>query len=131
MNNQNSLGQTESANAGWLDPLVRLRSKLFQYIQKSLEEDGHCKSYEGTFEIRMPSYFEDSHNPQNGDEWTLALHCYVIGPSRHYEWQGKTMAEAISKAEKDINQWCAEWDANSEQPNVRMSDGGHKTDDLH
>lgn len=38
------------------------------------------------------------------------LHCYVIGPSRHYEWRGRTMDEALDKAEADINTWIEEWE---------------------
>lgn len=93
------------ADSGSLNRLVRLRGRLFAAIAVSLAEDGHCKSYEGRMEIVLPGYFDD--------QWGINLHCYVIGPSRHYEWRGKTLDEALDKAESDILAWCAEYEPNT------------------
>lgn len=83
-----------------------LRSKLFEAIRKALEIDGHCKSYEGAFQISLPNFFEERDGETNC--YVLSLDCYVVGPSRHYEWRGSSLSEAISKAEGDINGWIDE-----------------------
>lgn len=31
--------------------------------------------------------------------------CYVIGPSRHYDWQGCAWGEALRKCKFDIGRW--------------------------
>ena len=83
-----------------------LRSKVFKAIAAQLAIDSHCKSYEGTFEVVMgwPDYFEDEQ--MTAQPWVhIILHCYVLGPARHYEWKGRTFAEALDKAEKEISGW--------------------------
>ena len=84
----------------------RLREDLFTEIRKELEIDGHCKSYEGLFEIGVvyPNYFEE----EAGDAqkvYVIELHCYIIGPHRHYSWQGNTLLEAMNKADEEIRSW--------------------------
>ena len=83
--------------------LMTLRAELFAAIKKQLARDGHCKSYEGAFAIRLPNYFE-----QDEAAWQITLDCYVIGPSRHYEWNGQTLAEAITRAEAGVRSWIAQ-----------------------
>lgn len=90
-----------------------LRSKVFKAIAAQLINDSHCKSYEGTFEVVMgwPNYFEDEQ--MTAQPWVhIILHCYVLGPARHYEWKGRTFAEALDKAEKEITGWI---DSEAEQ----------------
>jgi hypothetical protein len=84
--------------------IEKLREKVFDHIKKSLEECGHCKSYEGAVRIVYPTYFTRG----DPDCWGLELHCYLIGPSRHYEWRGNILAVCIDKAEKDINHWTSQ-----------------------
>lgn len=88
----------------------KLRSDLFDAIALILSRDGHSKSYEGTFRIQFPSYYEsrgvlieDSQRP-----WAIFLDCYVIGPSRHYEWWGEDFADVLQQAERDIRAWMHE-----------------------
>lgn len=99
-----------------LERLMALRAELFTAIKEALARDGHCKSYEGTFAILMPNYFE--HTGQNAygssEEWVIKLDCYVIGPSRHYHWSGETFTAALEKAEVNIRQWIAEDKAEAE-----------------
>lgn len=78
-----------------------LRTKVFAHIKKCLAEDGDCKSYEGAFEITYPHYHDQT-------TWALKLHCYLLGPGRHYGWDGQTLAECVTKAEIDINKWLEE-----------------------
>ena len=89
----------------------RLRKKLAEGIRKQLEEDGHCKSYEGTWEIleMFPSFFDDPAAEAPADFVEIRLHCYVIGPSRHYKWVGSSFEEAIEKAEIEVDSWLRPW----------------------
>lgn len=91
---------------------LTLRRKLFEAIKRELEWDGHCKSYEGAFEITKcyPNYFEDEYCEGVDVHWVIELHCYVIGPHRHYRWDGGTFDIALRKAERDIYSWIGERD---------------------
>lgn len=88
----------------------KLRKKVMDGIAEALREDNGCKSYEGAFEIiaDFPTYFDDENATRGAEGYTIKLHCYVLGPGRHYEWCGKTFAEAITKAEQDIDSWMQE-----------------------
>lgn len=90
-----------------------LRAELFQAIAASLAEDGHCKSYEGALTVHLPNYFEetaahDSFGWHGKGSWVIELHCYLIGPNRHYRWEGRDFNECLTKAEKDIRAWIAD-----------------------
>lgn len=84
-----------------------LRSELFAAIEHALEQDGHCKSYEGHFRVEasLPNYFEEKDGTPG--LWSLILNCYLIGPHRHYEWVGNSFEECLRKAEIDIRAWIA------------------------
>jgi len=87
-----------------------LRAELFQFIARSLAEDGHCKSYEGALEIHLPNYFEenatkDDYGWLRAGAWGIGLHCYLLGPNRHYLWSGESFEQALIKAETDIRAW--------------------------
>lgn len=91
---------------------VQIRSELFKAIAQSLAEDGHCKSYEGALVIHLPNYFEESEATRGygwfgTGAWTIEMHCYLIGPNRHYRWEGKSFEDALHKAETDIRAWIA------------------------
>ena len=90
--------------------LRTLRAELFQAIAESLASDGHCKSYEGALLVHLPNYFEEQAAHDNFGRlgtggWTIELHCYLIGPNRHYRWEGHSFDECLSKAELDIRAW--------------------------
>ena len=87
-----------------------LRSKVADMIRRALEIDNMCKSYEGTWEITTSyrDYFEDETGTLPPNYVAITLHCYVLGPSRHYTWEGKSFAEALSKCEYDISCWKEE-----------------------
>jgi hypothetical protein len=90
---------------------IELRKKVMKAISE-IDLSNGCKSYEGTFEwvVGYPNYFEDETGDRGAYFFKLVLHCYVIGPGRHYEWTGKTMDEVLKKAEKDIDRWIGEED---------------------
>lgn len=76
------------------------RRKLWRMLSGVDFSDG-CKSYDGAIEVRIdyPRYdFEKSIPEPEG--FTITLHCYVLGPGRHYTFSGKTMREAIIKFER-------------------------------
>ncbi len=77
-----------------------LRNKIFELIDRSIAIDGHHKSYEGRMSIVFPNRFEDTEGVMK-----IKLDCYVLGPTRHYYWAGKTLQEATNKARKDVDQW--------------------------
>ena len=85
--------------------LQAYRTKLFAAIQRRLEEDGHCMHYEGSVTVKRycPNYFER----EQPDVWEICLDCYVLGPTRHYAYEGATLAEALAKAEADLDSGIA------------------------
>lgn len=91
------------------DRFARLRKMVAQEIDRQLAIDSYCKSYEGTWELTIcfPNYFEDETATANPDFYQIGLHCYVIGPGRHYDWSGKSWDECLTKAELNIEKWCA------------------------
>ena len=93
---------------------IALRLRVMSEIRKELERDNCCKNYEGTFEIIVsyPNYFDREYDnkPDEPDFYIILLHCYVLGPGRHYSWEGSTLKNALDKAEKDINEWTREAD---------------------
>ena len=100
---------------GWNDAATdferfhRIREKTFAGIRKALEaNDGYGKSYEGAFEITQeyPNFYDDP-DATSTPIVRIKLHCYILGPARHYEWTGKTFAEALAKAERDISDWIS------------------------
>lgn len=82
---------------------------LRKLVMDAIEEVADCggKSYEGTFEwtVCYPDYWQDPEAKQGPDCYVLTLHCYLIGPARHYYWRGKTKAEVLDKAEREIKSW--------------------------
>jgi len=85
---------------------LALRVELFDAIRVSLEEDGHCKSYEGLFNICFPNYFD--HRSGDAESWGITLDCYLIGPNRHYTWSGATFADVLERCETDVRAWIDE-----------------------
>lgn len=85
----------------------RLRQRTMQAIAYELSLDGCCKSYEGIFEVTMsfPEYFQDETGTKPPDFVSITLHCYVLGPHRHYTWKGPTFLDALRKAEAEIDSW--------------------------
>lgn len=82
--------------------LIELRKLVFAEIEKCLAEDWHCKSYEGQVSVVYPNYFQDP------DEFMVRLDCYVIGPTRHYEWRGNSIDDCCKKAIADVKLWTTE-----------------------
>lgn len=90
-----------------LKRFAALRKTIMDAIKRELEIDSYCKSYEGAFEwvFHYPDYFDDPQAESGPDDCLLILHCYVLGPSRHYKWSGSTPTQCMDKAEKEIKSW--------------------------
>lgn len=88
----------------------RLRKTVARTIDEYLKEDCGHKSYEGTWEllISFPNFFEDETAEAKPDFYQIKLHCYIVGPGRHYEWSGKNWNDALKKCKKDVYEWCRE-----------------------
>lgn len=93
---------------GQLDRFGALRADLFDEIRLRLALDGHCKSYEGTFSFVFPNYFDDRETERTREAWGIRLDCYVVGPSRHYDWWGVDFGHALQRCETDVRKWIAE-----------------------
>lgn len=65
-----------------------LRKRLAEALAALLKEGAHHKSYEGSWELTF--CFNDVFRDPEGDAppyfFLIKLHCYLMGPSRHYEW---------------------------------------------
>lgn len=87
---------------------LKLRKAVAEEIERQLEIDPSCKSYEGTWELLLsyPNYFEDHDATADADFCEITLHCYVIGSGRHYKWHGNTVEKALDACEKDVFEWC-------------------------
>lgn len=87
-----------------------LRRRVFEAIDRIRAEGESGKSYEGLFEIHFD--FEECHGvgstKDEPDDVEIKLHCYLLGPYRHYSWHGKTFAEALDHAEAQIDVWIRE-----------------------
>lgn len=89
---------------------AELRKKVADYICEDLKEDYGHKPYEGTWELLVgfPNYFEDETATEKPNFYQVTLHCYVLGPGRHYDWDGNSFMEALEKCKADIDSWMAE-----------------------
>ena len=87
-----------------------MRRRVADYIREYLKDDCGHKSYEGTWELLVsyPNYFEDETAEAAPDFFQITLHCYVLGPGRHYDWIGKSWDKALTVCESDIDAWIAE-----------------------
>lgn len=88
-----------------------LRTMVNDAIHHAWEQGEPGKSYEGEWEItcHFPGAGEyDKGEDSSPDCWHVVLHCYLIGPSRHYYWNGKTLGDALKKCQHDVSMWCAE-----------------------
>ena len=92
-----------------LERFFALRKRLFEMIGGYFATgEGHCKSYEGQLYLVSDygNYFDDEEaNWKLPQSVTVHLDVYVVGPGRHYDFTGKTLAEALDKFEEALNEW--------------------------
>lgn len=88
--------------------LSKYRTDLFAEIKRAMEIYGHWKSYEGEIAVRMPGA-----NASPLSDWVLVVLCYVASDDEtgsRYEYRGKTLAECLEQAERDLAAWRQETD---------------------
>lgn len=85
----------------------KLRQMVAEEINRLVDDGCEHKSYEGTWEITMcyPDAFEDPNGVGRPDQVVIELHCYVLGPARHYTWRSSTFGEALKHCEEDVTEW--------------------------
>lgn len=86
------------------EKFMALRQRLFKMIEKALiDSGGHCKNYEGELDVEFcyPNYFEDDKPPLV----CITLHCYLLGWTRHYKFEGETFAEALNNFEETLDKF--------------------------
>lgn len=90
---------------GEYDRFLNLRKLVFDKIRKSGWENG--KSYEGFMSIfiEFPDFWDDEDLQKDAFSYGIRLDSYLIGPGRHYIWEGCSLTEALNKAYKDIAGW--------------------------
>lgn len=85
--------------------LARLQERLRASTYHELSKDGLHKSDEGSINltVTLPPVVGDQREPY----WTVDVYSYLLCPSgRSKAWRGRTAAEAISKAEDAVADWC-------------------------
>ena len=82
---------------------VRLREKVIWGTREAMKRDGHHKFSEAhaSVSFNLPSMFDDDQQPY----WGVEIYSYVLGPSRNHSWFGKSLPEALAKAEAAIEKW--------------------------
>jgi len=104
--------------AAELERFMALRQRVMEHIthEVTVEHNGP-KAYEGTFSITFPSWHhEQGQRPFTAlhpEEVTrgyyrIELHCYLLGPARHYNWDGATFGVALENCEADMLGWIAQ-----------------------
>jgi hypothetical protein len=90
--------------------LGRMQERIYRCIEEELDRDPHHKSYEGALEITMglPNIFSRG----DGPTYTISLHAYVLSTvsGRHEHWAGKTLSDALAKAEQGIDDICQDYE---------------------
>lgn len=94
----------------------KLRKRLAKAIAVEVALGYGHKSYEGTWEISygFPDYFDDPLAESDPIDVTIQLHCYLVGPGRHYKWSGSNFDEAFQKCKADVEKWLAGWEGSVE-----------------
>ena len=57
--------------------------------------------------MEYPNAFEDETGEAEPSFYLIKLHCYVLGPNRHYEWSGDTWEQALERCLADVEGWLA------------------------
>lgn len=78
----------------------KLHLKVTDACKQAVNDGAGSKSYDGmmNFSIDLPAFYEDDSAPL----YHIHLQCYLIGPTRSYDWFGLNADECLNKAEADI-----------------------------
>ena len=89
-----SLGAFAALTPGFIAEFSALRKRLAEALAALLKEGPHHQSYEGTWDLTFG--------------FLIKLHCYLMGPSRHYEWGGTSWEGALLRCRRDVEMWIKE-----------------------
>jgi hypothetical protein len=93
--------------------LAKCRATVERGVAAALQRDCCHKSYEGRIEAVtvLPNVFEDDQRPK----YLVRLDCYVMGPNRHYEWEGYESLDAVlATATAVVEGWITEAEEEAE-----------------
>lgn len=87
-----------------------LRKKLAAYLQDCFENEAYGKWYEGTWTVAsiFPDVYQDPKGELPPESYVIKLDCYLVGPHRHYEWEGKTLDDAFDRCKKQVEIWIGD-----------------------
>lgn len=88
-------------NIEHIERFQKLHLQVKNACKQVVSDGGGSKSYDGmmNFSIDLPAFYEEDQAPL----YHIHLQCYLIGPTRSYDWFGLTPDECLNKAEADIN----------------------------
>lgn len=95
-----------------MEEFLKLRKRLLDALNKASEEYPG-KSYEGEMAIsyHYPGIYDFVEEGKENEPDCVAIVAdfYLIGPHRHYTWEGRTLEEAVKQASENIDTWIAGW----------------------
>lgn len=96
-----------------MDEFLKLRKRLLDALEEA-SKDNPGKMYEGEMEVAFhyPGIYDEvtvgEDEKDLPDNVIIRADFYLIGPRRHYSWEGTTLAEAVKRASADIDRWIAD-----------------------
>ena len=98
-------------NGSQFNKFCQLRTKLWNALKK-VDMSYGCKSYEGAIEVteKYPDFFVDKSEENKPCVVGIKLHCYVLGPARHYDFFDVSLEKALEKFEAWIEENADESD---------------------
>jgi len=87
-----------------------LRKQVNYAIEYQRKHGEPGKIYDGAWELffMYPPQDEDPDAIAHPEQCIIRLHSYLVGPSRHYSWIGKSCEEALARCKKVVDKWCRE-----------------------
>lgn len=100
--------------------IIQLRERVRTSTYEAMKGDGHHKSGEGSVSVSfcLPNIF-DGDTPS----WLVGVYSYVLGPNRNHIFHGKTLPEALAKAEDAVGEWCMPWEMRMFEREAGIEDG--------
>ena len=84
----------------------KLRKKVNEAIRHAWANGEPGKPYDGEWEVTCCYAGAYEGRVEFREEWKIELHCYLLGPGRHYFWLGRTFEAALKQCKADVEEWC-------------------------
>lgn len=87
-------------NIEHIERFQKLHLQVVDACKQAVNDGSGSKSYDGrmSFSIDLPAFYEENSLPL----YHIHLQCYLIGPTRSYDWFGLNADECLNNAEADI-----------------------------